>query len=53
MSRSRSSKLLLVLASVVVLGFGSRDLIFVLSKTVYVFENGASSSTRGEVDISE
>jgi hypothetical protein len=46
-----SSKLLLALASAVVLGFETHDPVG--SKTVYVFGNGASSSTRGVVGLSE
>jgi hypothetical protein len=33
--------------------FGTHDLIYVRSETVYVFVNGVSSSTRGEVCLSE
>jgi hypothetical protein len=52
----RSSKLLMVLASTVILvsgPVGTHALIYVRFKTIFVFENGASSLTRGRVGLSE
>jgi hypothetical protein len=52
----QSTKLLLVISSTVALSFKpsrTHILICLRSKTVYVFGNGVSSSTRGRVCLSE
>jgi hypothetical protein len=52
----QSSKLLLALTSMVILGFGpclGHDLIYVCLKTVYAFGNGVSPLMRGGVRFSE
>jgi hypothetical protein len=44
-----SSKLLVVLVSTIIVGFGPRHFSF---KTIYAFVNGASTSKGGGVDFS-